>query len=322
VAKYDSAGTLVWVKQAGGIAQDGGLGIAVDRNGNSYVTGQIFQFPATFGAGEPNETTLTGAGQEDIFVAKYISGETPTGENVTVTPVVDPNPVVHGPVGVTFAEVTQTGITSVAITSPPSGTPPPTGFTLGDPPVYFNITTGATFVPPITVCIKYTGITFADENMLRLFHQTGGVWEDVTTRLDIYSDIICGTSSSLSPFAPGKPSYKFAGFFNPVQNDSVVNLAKAGSTIPLKWQLRAEGGGFVSALSAVTGIRYQERKCSDSTLLYDLVLADSTGNSGLKISGNQYHYNWKTAKNMAKKCYRLNVELFRFDVHSADFQMW
>ncbi len=75
VAKYDSTGALVWAKQAGGTAADIGSGIAVDASGNSYVTGH-FLISATFGLGEPNQTTLTSdpfATGSDTFVAKYHS---------------------------------------------------------------------------------------------------------------------------------------------------------------------------------------------------------------------------------------------------------
>jgi hypothetical protein len=70
VAMYDSSGALVWAKHAGGSAHDLPAGIAVDGSGNSYVTGE-FLGTATFGPGETNETSLTSAGDEDIFVAKY-----------------------------------------------------------------------------------------------------------------------------------------------------------------------------------------------------------------------------------------------------------
>ena len=65
VAKYDTNGDLVWVKQAGGSSNDVGWGIAIDASGNSYVTG-FFNGTAAFGA-----TNLTSTGFLDIFVAKY-----------------------------------------------------------------------------------------------------------------------------------------------------------------------------------------------------------------------------------------------------------
>jgi hypothetical protein len=67
VAKYASNGALLWAKQASG---GEGLAIAVDSAGNSHVTG-YFEPSGTFGPGESNETTLTGLGSRDIFVAKY-----------------------------------------------------------------------------------------------------------------------------------------------------------------------------------------------------------------------------------------------------------
>ena len=62
VAKYARDGTLLWATSAGGISCGRqGLGIATDPRGNSYVTGD-FSGTATFGAGEANETVLSGAG--------------------------------------------------------------------------------------------------------------------------------------------------------------------------------------------------------------------------------------------------------------------
>jgi len=67
VAKLDSSGNWLWVKQAGGTSDDYGLGIATDSSGNSYVTG-YFYGTASFGS-----TTLTSSGDIDIFVAKLDS---------------------------------------------------------------------------------------------------------------------------------------------------------------------------------------------------------------------------------------------------------
>ena len=64
VAKIDHNGNWLWAKQAGGAIDDCGYGIALDANGNSYVTG-VFMESANFGT-----TTLTSSGDRDIFVAK------------------------------------------------------------------------------------------------------------------------------------------------------------------------------------------------------------------------------------------------------------
>jgi hypothetical protein len=71
VAKFESSGDLVWVKQAGGAGEDVGTGIAVDSGGNTYVIG-AFQGTATF-----DQTNLTAVGTvsigvvNNVFIAKY-----------------------------------------------------------------------------------------------------------------------------------------------------------------------------------------------------------------------------------------------------------
>lgn len=66
VAKYNSLGALQWVKQAGGSgAFNYGYGIAVDNEGNVYVTGYIAA------ATDFSGTNLTPVGNNDVFVAKY-----------------------------------------------------------------------------------------------------------------------------------------------------------------------------------------------------------------------------------------------------------
>ncbi len=67
VAKYTPNGLLVWARKA---SRSSSRNIATDDSGNILVTG-TFSDTATFGAGEVNETILTSAGYDDIFVAKY-----------------------------------------------------------------------------------------------------------------------------------------------------------------------------------------------------------------------------------------------------------
>ncbi|MCP4166122.1 MAG: hypothetical protein GY759_09545, partial [Chloroflexi bacterium] len=64
VAKLDADGEYQWATKAGGTGDDYGPGVSVLADGSSIVIG-TFRGTATFG-----NTTLTSAGNEDIFVAK------------------------------------------------------------------------------------------------------------------------------------------------------------------------------------------------------------------------------------------------------------
>jgi len=64
VAKMDATGNWLWAAQVGGSDWDEGRGIAIDDNGNSYVTGS-FMDTATFGS-----SSLISSGGRDVFVAK------------------------------------------------------------------------------------------------------------------------------------------------------------------------------------------------------------------------------------------------------------
>jgi hypothetical protein len=71
VARYDANGALQWVISAGGSGTDKAEGVAVDGDGNVYVTG-FFDGDADFdGDGQSDVTATGGNTDDDIFVAKY-----------------------------------------------------------------------------------------------------------------------------------------------------------------------------------------------------------------------------------------------------------
>ncbi|QKK02869.1 MAG: hypothetical protein HND55_09570 [Pseudomonadota bacterium] len=65
VARYNAAGTLQWVRRAGGSLADEGRGVAVDSAGNVYITG-AFVNNADFGPFDVASASLDG----DVFIAK------------------------------------------------------------------------------------------------------------------------------------------------------------------------------------------------------------------------------------------------------------
>ncbi|MCL5073004.1 MAG: T9SS type A sorting domain-containing protein [Actinobacteria bacterium] len=68
VAKFASAGTLIWAKSFGATTEDCGKGIDLDATGNVYTTG-YFYGAADFNPGAATNT-LTPAGNCDAFISK------------------------------------------------------------------------------------------------------------------------------------------------------------------------------------------------------------------------------------------------------------
>jgi hypothetical protein len=65
IAKYDSDGELLWVRQAGGSSGDEGKAIAVGKSGDVWVTGFFG------GVGSFEDTNVVAQGLGDFFVARY-----------------------------------------------------------------------------------------------------------------------------------------------------------------------------------------------------------------------------------------------------------
>jgi hypothetical protein len=117
-------------------------------------------------------------------------------------------------------------------------------------------------------------------------------------------------------------SYQFSGFTRPVDG-SVLNVAKAGQTIPLKWRLTDANGDPVTNLSSVsaTAVGLQ---CAAGTSA-DQVSEYASGASGLQNLGDGYYqFNWATPKSYANSCKTLRLNLSEGSssnpiYHTADF---
>jgi alpha-tubulin suppressor-like RCC1 family protein len=120
-------------------------------------------------------------------------------------------------------------------------------------------------------------------------------------------------------------TYRFTGFFAPVDNRPTVNTANAGRTIPMKYRLvELEGtpvsspSSFVSFSSAKVNCGTLETEGADSIETY-------TGNSGLKYQGDgNWHFNWATSKSYASSsqgpCRVLTLKLADGSTHNTSFK--
>ena len=137
----------------------------------------------------------------DAISAAALVANTAAGASVGVQPLDDTTATT--PVLLTFDTVTQEGTTSLSTST--SGPALPSGFLLGDPPTYFDLTTTALFSGQVVVCIDYTGVSYASELDLAIYHFEDPVWVDRTVSLDTVNNIICASVSSLSPFTVLEP---------------------------------------------------------------------------------------------------------------------
>jgi hypothetical protein len=162
-------------------------------------------------------------GQSGLFARfnfKIFAGKTTNVDGVT-TPVghevrteLAGGPGMVGGISLVFPDVTSAGETFVAENGGPPGTPPPTAFKLvGER--FWDIDSSALFAGMVEVCFHYdqawvgeecsAANPFADECQMRLFHDNGSGFVDITTSNFTDSNLICGETSSLSPFALFKP---------------------------------------------------------------------------------------------------------------------
>ena len=242
---------------------------------------------------------------------------TPPGEDVQVTPT-DQTTGQPSPSTITFDNVTSGGQTTVTsgTVGAGGGPPPPANFKLGNPPTYYDIATTATFTGPVTICISYAGASYPNPSMLKLLHFSSGSWVDVTTSNNTATQVICGTSTSLSPFLVAQSLYPFTGFFAPIKNQDaggyVLNPVKAGGTVPVKFGLGGNLGlAILASGSPVSGVI----PCSGSAT----AASGEPTRGGWTFDGAQYIYSWKTEKSWTG-CRQLVVALADGSEHRASCQ--
>ena len=254
----------------------------------------------------------------DVVSVVATGGATNTGSNVSIEPsAILPNGAATS-VSITFDSVQTNGATTVSATT--TGPPPPSGFKLTEPPAYYDIATTATFSGAVRVCFTWTEGQIDNESSVALFHYEQDNWVDITdvASRDTVQNSVCGITLSFSPFTLFDTPYSFAGFFQPIDNQPVINKAKAGIAIPVKFSL----SGFYGFHIFTTGYpRSQLVQCGTGAPIADIDETVSPGSAGLSYDSatDQYVYVWKSDKAWAGTCRQLQVGLNDGEVHVANF---
>jgi hypothetical protein len=200
------------------------------------------------------------------------------------------------------------------------GPPPPSGFKLGNPPVYYDITTTAIFTGNVRVCLSWTEGQIANESRVSMFHYENGHWLDITdpTSRDPVNNTVCGVATSLSPFALMEVKYAFTGFFQPVDNMPTVNAVKAGAAVPVKFSL---GGDWGLNIFAAGYPRVQLVQCLTGAFIDSIEETVTAGGSSLSFdaASGRYTYIWKTDSAWPNSCRELQVQLNDGEVYRARF---
>lgn len=196
-----------------------------------------------------------------------IMPNTQPGSDVTVQP--DPN------VGVTFSGVTEGGTTTATVSDKNPG-PGQAGFRfLG---TYYDISTTATYTPPVTICLNYddTGMPAGRENNLKIMHWDGATWTNATSSLDTVGNSICGTVSSFSWFAIAEEDTTppVITITAPPQNATYL----VNQVVTADWSAADEGTGLDSATgTTASGVAIDTATAGDKT--YSVTATDVAGNT-------------------------------------------
>ena len=138
--------------------------------------------------------------------------------------------------------------------------------------------------------------------------------------MDTATTTVCGVTTSFSPFTiAGSPTpfYTRTGFYSPVNMvPGFVNTAKGGSTVPLKFNVYANGVEVTDPAQ----VQFSVAPVACATLVaedqVDWVTSDATS---LRYDGQQFHQNWKTPKGTG--CYIARVTTADGKSLSANFKL-
>jgi hypothetical protein len=118
-----------------------------------------------------------------------------------------------------------------------------------------------------------------------------------------------------------KVHYDVRGFFPPTDNLPVANSVKAGSVVPMKWQLLDAAGLYIADIASLTGTTQSAIAC-DAAPVDAIEQTVSPGGTVFRYdsTANQFIYNWQTAATWVGTCRIFQITLKDGNVKQAKFQ--
>ena len=165
---------------------------------------------------------------------------------------------------------------------------------------------------PRTTPITYTSQT-ASDLLLGDYAGCGGLaFDGAVDEPKIWARALSGAE------AAADMRFEFKGFFSPVDNKPAVNVAKAGSSVPVKFSLTGYQGMDILAEGSPSSRAVSCDASAPSDVLEQTVTAGSSSLS-YDATTDHYGYVWKTDKAWSG-CRELLLRLSDGSVHSANFR--
>jgi probable HAF family extracellular repeat protein len=189
----------------------------------------------------------------------------------------------------------------------------------------------------IAVSAEYVDAVTADVTS-RLFLWADGQWFDsssadlgssyaggINDELQIAGGGLSGQSAGMTAIrwdvslTPATSTFAFTGFFAPIQNLPVVNRAKAGQGIPVKFSLGGDQGLNIFAPNYPAS---QQIACDGTAPVDEVEATVAAGGSSLSYDAvtGVYSYVWKSDASWAGTCRSLTVRLTDGTERSAHFR--
>jgi hypothetical protein len=130
------------------------------------------------------------------------------------------------------------------------------------------------------------------------------------------TDVAGNTGTATQTYAVTPTTWTVRGFYSPIDMGR-LNVAKAGSTVPVKFEL-FDGRRELTSTSDVASVTSQLVSCTTGTAFAPPRAVASTGGTTLRYSG-QFMQNWKVPT--ALGCYKLTMTARDGSTISASFKV-